>query len=253
MRRLVLIAGLSAAVAASVTFAATGGTVARRGPSYADAASRTLRATSQRFAVDVRITKAARPLALHVRGALAPGTLKLRLTTEDAKAADGTVVPGIAGAVIVDGPFLYERAPSGTIGGKQQWLRLHLADVSPSSSTLRNIRSMTPPSLLRAIGEARMRPTGDSGVFSGRLPYDDPIVRRGLSALTGDIEFRRLRAMVLVGTDGRVHRVRVTGRTADGSTRLRLQAYLYAFDRPVKVKPPAQDAFLDLKREQLSE
>ncbi len=253
MRRFLLIGGLALLVGAAVAFAATGGTAARPATtSYADAAQRTLRAASQRFAVDVRITKDTRPVTLHVRGASAPGALKIRLKMDDATQADGTVVPGMNGAILIDGPFLYERAPSGMILGKVRWLRLHIADLSPSSENLRNIHDLTPYALLRVLGEARMRPTGDPGVYSGRLAYDDPIVRNRLGALTGDIEFRNLRATVLVGTDGRVHRVRITGRTADGSAMLRLQAYLYAFGLPVKVKPPAQGAFLDPKREQLA-
>jgi hypothetical protein len=251
MRRLALIAGLALAAAASVAFAATGGTAAGSAPSFADAAKRTLRAPTQRFAVDVWITRDAEPVTLHVRGAVAPDALKLRLKMDDRTTADGTVVPGMDAAILIDGPFLYERAPSGMNVGKVRWLRLHLADLSPSSEDLRTIRNLTSHALLRVLGQARMRPTGDAGVYSGRLAYDDPIVRRGLGSLTGDIEFRNLRATVLVGTDGRVHRVRITGRTADGSAHLRLMAYLYAFGLPVKVKAPPQDAFLDLKREQL--
>jgi hypothetical protein len=252
MRRLALIAGLAAAAAASVAFAATGGTVPHRAGGYADAANRTVRATNERFAVDVRITKNTRTLALHVRGATGPGELKLRMKLDDAKAADGTKIPGMNGAIIVDGPFLYERAPNGMSVGKLHWLRTRIADLGPSSTSLRTIHGLTPDALLQVLGQTRMRSTGDAGVYGGSLAYDNPVVRRGLGALTGDIEFRRLYAMVLVGIDGRVHRVRITGRTADGSAKLRLLAYFYAFDKPVHVQPPAQEAFLDLKQELLA-
>lgn len=254
MRRFLLIGGLAltAAASAAFAFAATGGTAARPATSYADAAKRTLRAPTHRFAVDVKVMKDAQPLAMHVRGASAPGALKLRVKMDDAKRSDGSVVPGMNGAILVDGPFLYERAPAGMVVGRVRWLRLHLADLSPSDPNLRNINDLTPRSLLQVLDQARMRPTGDPGVFTGRLPYDNAVVRNQLGPLTGDIEFRRLRATVLVGTDGRVHRVRITGRTADGSTSLRLMAYLYAFGQPVTVKPPAQGAFLDPKREQLA-
>lgn len=241
-----------AAASVAFAFAATGGTAARPATSYADAAKRTLRAPSHRFAVDVKVTKDAQPVTMHVRGASAPDALEIRLKMDDAKLSDGSVVPGMNGAILIDGPFLYERAPRGMTLGKVRWLRLHLADLSPSDPNLRNIHDLTARSLLQVLDQARMRPTGDPGVYTGRLAYDNPIVRNRLGSLTGDIEFRHLRATVLVGTDGRVHRVRITGRTADGSAMLRLQAYLYAFGLPVKVKPPAQDAFLDPKREQLA-
>jgi hypothetical protein len=172
---------------------------------------------------------------------------------DDAKRSDGTIVRGMKGAILIDGPFLYERAPAGMVLGKVRWLRLHLADLSPADPNLRNIQGLTSRSLLEVLDQARMRPTGDPGVFSGALPYDNAIVRNHLGPLTGDIEFRQLRATVLVGIDGRVHRVRITGRTADRSTSFRLMAYLYAFGVPVTVKPPAPGAFLDPKREQLAQ
>ena len=254
MLRIASIALVAAMAAASVAYAATGGSASpRKGATYADAAARTLRAPTMRFAVDVRIVRNAHPAALHVRGATAPDALQLRLKLDDAKAADGTVLPGTNGAVVVDGPFLYERAPAGMVVGKLQWLRENLDDLNPSSPNLKNIEHMTPRSLLRILDRTHMRPTGDPGVFSGRLAYDDPVVRNRLGSLTGDVEFRRLRAMALVGTDGRVHRVRITGVTADGKTTLRVLAYLHKFGAPVKVKPPAQDTFLDLKREQLAQ
>jgi hypothetical protein len=255
MRRYLFIGGLAlvSAASAAFAFAATGGTAARPARSYADAAKRTLRVPSHRFAVDVKVTKGAQPLTMHVRGASAPGALKLRLKMDDAKRADGSVVPGMKGAILIDGPFLYERAPDGMALGKIRWLRLHLADLSPSDKNLRNINDLTTRSLLQVLDQARMRPTGDPGVFSGKLAYDNPVVRNRLGSLTGDIEFRHMRATVLVGTDGRIHRVRITGQTADRSTSFRLMAYLYGFGEPVKVTPPAQGAFLDPKREQLAQ
>jgi hypothetical protein len=254
MRRFLLIGGLAlmGVSSAAFAFAATGGTAARPARSYADAAKRTLRAPSHHFAVDVKVTKSARPLTMHVRGASAPGALKLRLKMDDAKRPDGTVVPGMNGAILIDGPFLYEQAPEGMIVGKVHWLRLHLADLSPSDPNLRNIQYLTSRSLLQVLDQARLRPTGDPGVYSGALPYDNPIVRNQLGPLTGDVEFRHLHATVLVGTDGRVHRVRITGRTADLSTSFRLMAYLYAFGVPVKVTPPAPGSFLDPKQQELA-
>jgi hypothetical protein len=95
-----------------------------------------------------------------------------------------------------------------------------------------------------------MHPVAD-GVFRGTVAYDDRVVRRGLSSLTSDIEFRDLRITAWVGRDGLLHRIRLTGRTADRSTALHLDARLYAFGSRVRVQPPAADAFLDPKREQL--
>ena len=255
MRRLAVTTGLGivAAAAASVAFAGSGDTTKRHPrPSYAEAAARTLRATSERFSIDVTIVKNLRTVTLHVNGAEGPGKLKLRLKLDDAKLGDGTPVPGVTGAVLIDGPFLYEHAPSGMAIGKLQWLRERLSELRPSSQNLRNIRSMTPRSLLAVLDSARIRATADRFVYSGWLAYDHPAVRRGLGPLTGDVQFRSLRALVLLGRDGRVHRIRITGKTADGRTDLQLLAHLYAFDRPVKVKTPPMDAFLDPKRELLS-
>lgn len=254
MRRLAITSGLGivAAAAASVAFAASGDTTKRHPrPSYADAAARTLRARSERFSIDVTIVKNLRTVTLHVNGATGPGKLKLRLRLDDAKLGDGTPVPGVTGAVLIDAPFLYQHAPSGLAVGKLQWLRERLSDVG-SSENFRNIRAMTPRSLLAVLESARIRPDGDAFVYGGWLPYDHPAVRRGLGPLTGDVQFRSLHTLVLVGRDGRVHRIRITGKTADGRTTLTLLAHLYAFDKRVRVKAPPMDAFLDPKRELLS-
>ena len=255
MRRLAITSALGfvAAAAASVAFAGSGDTTKRHArPSYADAAARTLRATSERFSIDVTIVKNLRTVALHLNGAEGPGKLKLRLRLEDAKLGEGAPVPGVAGAVLIDGPFLYEHAPSGMVVGKLQWLRERLSELDPSAENLRNIRAMTPRSLLAVLGVARIRPTADRFVYAGWLPFDDPAVEGGLGPLTGDVQFRSLHAHALLGRDGRVHRIRITGKTADGRTTLTLLAHMYAFDRPVKVKAPPMDAFLDPKRELLS-
>jgi hypothetical protein len=61
-----------------------------------------------------------------------------------------------------------------------------------------------------------------------------------------------LRITTWVGRDRLLHRLRITGRTADRSSTLRLEARLYAFGRRVHVQPPAPGSFLDAKREQLT-
>jgi hypothetical protein len=253
MRRIAILAPLAALVAASVAYAAAGRTA--EPVSLADAMKRTAHVSSQRFAVDVEITKGRQPVGLHVRGASGPSALSMKMTTDELTLPDGTVVPGVDGAVLVDGPFLYERAPNGMAVGKLRWLRQRLADLSPASPDLRNIRNMTPVTLLQVLGEARMHPVRSGGaarVFRGALAYDDPVVRRGLSSLTGNVEFRGLRITTWVGRDRLLHRLRITGRTADRSSTLRLEARLYAFGRRVHVQPPAPGSFLDAKREQLT-
>jgi hypothetical protein len=245
MRRIWLIASVSALISFSVAYAATGGT-AGRPASLSEAAKRTAHVSLHRFAVDVRITRDGQPLTLHVRGASAPGVLSVTMKTDDVTLPDGTRSQGIDGAVLIDGPFLYERAPDNMAIGKLHWLRLRLADLGPSSPELRNIRNLTPPSLLQVLGEARMHRIAPN-VFSGTLAYDDPVVLRGLGSLTGNVEFRGLRITAWVGKDGLLHRLRLTGHTANGSSKLLLQARLYAFGSPVHVHVPVPGAFLDPK------
>jgi hypothetical protein len=250
VRRIALIACLAGLSAASVAFAATGGTAARH-VSLGDAARRTMLVSTQRFAVDVHIAKDRQPLTLRVRGASAPSSLSVKMKMDDLQLPDGTVAPGMDGAVLIDGPFLYERAPRGMAVGNVRWLRQRLADLSPASGELRTIHNLTSRTLLQVLFEARMHRTG-SRMFRGTLAYDDAAVRRGLGSFTGNIEFRGLHVTAWVGNDRLVHRLRLTGRTADRSAALRLEARLFAFGRPVRVRPPAQGAFFDAKREQLA-
>jgi hypothetical protein len=190
----------------------------------------------------VTVTNRSKATTFHVRGATAPGKLLLRFRMD----------PGMRGAIVIDGPFLYLRAPAGMLHGKVQWLRRRIADINPNSAELRNIHSMTPAALLDVFATTRMRPTGDVGVFEGRLPYDEPVVRRVIRSLAGDVEFRRLGAMALVGEDGRVRRLRISGLTADKSVQLDVLAYFYAVDKPVQIAAPSQDTFLDLKQQRLT-
>ena len=66
-------------------------------------------------------------------------------------------------------------------------------------------------------------------------------------AMTGGIEFRSLRFEATVGSDGYIHDVKMTGRTADGSRALSISLRLYAFGRPVSLTPPAEGTFMDQK------
>jgi len=159
--------------------------------------------------------------------------------------ADGTKVPGPSGAALLDGPFLYERAPDNiVVQGTLRWLRLSTARLSKASDDLQAVRAMTPSPLLRVLGEAHMWQAG-TRLYRGTVAYDDPIVRTALARLTGGIEFRHLRLSAFVGRDGLLHRLLLTGRTADRKTTLQLSARFYSFGRPVHVSPPAPGTFMD--------
>ena len=51
-------------------------------------------------------------MALHIRGQARPHTVSVAMRMSDLTLDDGTVVPGPTGAALLDGPFLYEHAPS---------------------------------------------------------------------------------------------------------------------------------------------
>ena len=70
---------------------------------------------------------------------------------------DGTTLPGTRSAALLDGPFLYERAPSGlAVFGAVHWLRLTVADLAPASPDLAAVNAMTPAPILRVLEAARM-------------------------------------------------------------------------------------------------
>jgi hypothetical protein len=181
-------------------------------------------------------------------------TISVRLKMADMKLPDGTVVPGLSGAALLDGPFLYERAPSNVaVFGTLRWLRVPLSSLGAASPALRSLHDMTPAPLLRVLNESHaIARTAPAHVFSGPVAYDDPIVRDALTSLTGGLEFRHLRIAAWLGRDGLVHRVMLTGRTADGTRTLRLDARFFAFGRPVTVTPPALGTFVDKQESYLS-
>ena len=210
-------------------------------PSLADAAAHTERVASARYAIDVRLVRADGPVSLHIQGRTGPHTISVALRQGPMKLPDGTPLPGPRGAALIDGPFLYERAPSGiALYGRIRWLRLRLSDLSPASEELRAVHAMTPLPLLELLKAARTRP----GELHGTIAYDDPSVR-GIAGLMAGLEFRNLRISAGVGGDGLVHRLVLTGRTADRATTLSLRARFFAFGRPVHVTPPAGGTFLD--------
>jgi hypothetical protein len=248
------LSALAAALVGSGSFAlAASGGERSHGIDVRAATVRTAKASSVHYSFAVRMTTAARPLLLHVDGGSSRDSVSVRLRLADLAVSAGTTMPGVSGAIMLSKPFLYERAPGGVaVFGTVRWLRLQLGGLSPRSQTLSAVRSLTPAPLLRVVAEAKLHAAGSAGVFSGTVAYDDPVVRTALHALGGGLEFRNLRISVKVGRDGLVHRVRLTGRTADRRTKLALVARLYAFGAPVLVRPPKPGTFVDEQLAQLA-
>lgn len=241
-------------VGVSVAFAATGHATKPRASSLAAAAARTAHVSTQRFAVELKIVKDAMPHVLHAQSAVAPGTVAVHLVLGEVTASDGTIVPGSETDGLIYGPFLYERMPDGLSLGPIEWLRVSIASLSPSHPALRGMRGMTATPLLHVLGEARAHAvTRDASIFRGSVAYDDPIAVTALKPLTAGLQFRDLHVTAWIGTDGLVHRVRLTGHTADGTSTLLVNARLFAFGRPVHVTPPAEGTFMDERLMQLSD
>jgi hypothetical protein len=237
--------------AGAAAVAASGGDHAR-GTGLAAVNSKTARAVSVHYTVSVTMTKKRQPLTLHIAGGASRDSVAVHVRLGDLTLNDGTKLPGTTGALLMSKPFLYERAPGGVaVFGNIRWLRLRVGALSPRSEVLSTMRALTPTPLLRLVAQSHLRPTSVRGGFSGAVAYDDPVVRMSLHALAGGIEFRGLRVFVHVARDGRIHTVRLTGRTADGKTRLSLVARLFGFGTPVKVVPPKPGTFMDQALAQL--
>jgi hypothetical protein len=245
MRKTALIGSISIVAALAVAVARTGDAAPK--PDLSHALDRTTHVASMRYALTVRIAKDDEPLSLRVRGQTNRETISVHLRMGDVTLPDGTRVPGPTTAALLLGPFLYERAPSNmAVLGKLRWLRLRVADLSDAAPELKAVQALTPGPLLRVLAVARLtQATPEGRLFRGTVAYDDPVVRASLARLTGGIEFRALRLSVYVGLDGLVHRLHLTGRTADHKTTLSLSARLFGFGRPVHVTPPKPGTFLD--------
>jgi len=215
-------------------------------PSLRDAVDRTAHEVSGRYAFAVGIVRATQGVVLHVQGAQSPGRLVLH-TRVDRVLAGGATFPGETNATVRDGRYLYERIPRALGGGGPvRWVRVDAARLPSSSGPLAGIHALTTAPLLRLLRTAKTSAVGARDrVFRGSLSYDDPVVRAVLAPLTGGIEFRDLGVRATVGADGRVHAVRLTGRTADGGRRLLLAARLFAFGRAVHVTPPPAASIVD--------
>jgi hypothetical protein len=254
MRKRTLIAslGLSLVGAGAFALAAAGGGKSA-GVDVMKANAATARASSVHYSFTVKLLKKQQPLVLHISGGATRDAMAVHLRLADVTLSDGTTMPGATGAVMLSKPFLYERAPDGVaVYGNIRWLRLHVLNRSPRSQVLSTVRSMTPSPLLRIVAESRLHPVSTTGSFAGTVAYDDPVVRTALHTLGGGLEFRNLRVFVSVGkADGLIHRVQLTGRTADGKTGLSLRARFYGFGTAVTVKPPKPGTFMDQQLSQL--
>jgi hypothetical protein len=242
MRRLALTVTAAVFAALSLAMAASGGAPAPK-RSLEDALERTRQEPSLRYSLHVQIRKDGTPVALHVRGRSDANTISVQMASA-----------GATGGELLDGPFLYQEAPSGlALYGKIRWLRTSLSRLPAHAPVLEVLHALTPEPLLRVVGRAGLHRSPADGVYRGKVAYDDAVVRNGLVRLMGGIEFRGLLLTVHVARDGLIHRVLLTGTTADGSSTLALTARLYAFGQPVHVSPPKPGTFIDLQLEQLSE
>jgi hypothetical protein len=245
MKRAAVIAACCVLVATGAVALASSGLGARTA-SLAQALRNTTHVSSQRYAMHVTITRGKLPATLNVRGAIAPGTMSVRIAMTAVTLPGGTKVPGPDGAALLDGPFLYLRAPSSVVVfGKIHWLREPVSSLRPTSSELRSVRAMSPAPLLHVLAESHSHPNASGRVFRGTVAYDDPIVLTALRHLTSGLEFQALHVTAWVGRDGLVHRIALDGHTADGSATLHFTAHLFAFGRAVSVTPPKPGTFID--------
>jgi hypothetical protein len=235
MRRSALILG--ATLVAALSGAPGGGAAVK--PGLADALARTAHVASLHYAVHVGIREHGKPLALHIRGQSDSTTLSVHFEAL-----------GMSGGELVYGPFLYEQASA--ISGKVRWLRTTLSRLSVNSQELQTLRALKIGPLLQLVAHGHLKGNSAGRVFRGSVAFDDPVVRDSLSRLTRGLEFRGLRLTVHL-RGGLIDRLHLTGRTADGSSRLSLAAHLFAFNRPLHLAPPKPGTFMDLELEQLSE
>lgn len=249
MHRSILLAAVSIFAVTSVALAGKGGK-----PPWAtllQAVAQTNHVGSFKYVMTIEVAQENRPTAeLQIHGTRGPSLLFVHV-----KAISSTALPGQQQSALLDGPFLYEGAPNGiAVYGSIRWLRVPVSSLSPSSKALTSMRNLSPAPLLRLVDESSLaRRHMSTGLFSGRLAYDDAIVHTALSGMSGGIEFRKVRYTARVGADGFVHTINVTGTTADGSRTLTIRARLHSFGLRVDLKPPAEGTFMDRKLLNLAE
>lgn len=248
MRKSLLLAFVSIFAVASVALAATGDKAPRS--TLAQAVDNTNRARTMRYSIAITVLRVAHPsITLRVEGERGRGSLFVHVRA----LADTT--PGPQQSALLDGPFLYEGSPNGVaVSGKIRWLRLPVARIGTQARPIATMHNLSPAPLLRVLDEwTHAKTRSANGIFDGTVAYDDAIVQTALVGLTGGIQFRDVRFSAHVGTDGYVHTIRVTGRTADGQKTLLVIAHLYAFGRPVTPRIPGEGTFVDQKTIGLSE
>ncbi|HEX6788954.1 MAG TPA: hypothetical protein VF091_06900 [Gaiellaceae bacterium] len=240
MRKRALMLSAASFAALSIAFAASGGHAAEK-PGVAAALIQTSHLASLHYAVHIGIREHGTPLALHIRGQSDAHTLSVHFSSQ-----------GASGGELIYGPYLYEQAPNGAAIGKIRWLRTPLSRLSAGSQALVTLRALKIGPLLKLVGRGRLKGNASGSVFNGPVAYDDPVVRNSLAHLTDGLEFRGLRLTVHVQR-GLIDRLKLTGRTADGSSKFLLSAHLFAFDRPLHLVPPKPGTFMDLELQQLTE
>src|SRR3954454_11669092 len=158
MRKLVVLGGVTLAASVAATFAVAGGGHAVAKPGLTAAVSKTEAASSVRYTIHVRLTRRGVPMTLRIRGRAAADTVSIATRMSDLTLADGTVVPGPTGAALLDGPFLYERAPSNlAVDGPVQWQRLAVWALPAGSPDLAGVPAMSPAPLRRVLRAAHPR------------------------------------------------------------------------------------------------
>ncbi|HET7571756.1 MAG TPA: hypothetical protein VFJ77_03705 [Gaiellaceae bacterium] len=254
MRRTIALSALATALcAASVAFAARGGTAQARPVSLHAAVLRAASADSLRFDLTVQVdADDAIPQTLHVRGASAGGVQRVHMKVDDVVAPDGTTLTGPSAEERVDGTFLYLRSTVTRPLVGPLWVRERLSRLDRRSAELSTLRSVSASRLLTAFARARgVRAGAEAGVFHAWLPYADPTVRTALRGVEGDREYRHLRLTGWVGGDGRVSLLLLRGRTADRSSSFVLSLALGGYGKPVAVRAPGQGRFVDFDLAQL--
>ena len=245
MRKLLVLAVLGLAAAVSTAFAATTGDHAAAPRTTVNAAlARTSAATSMRYAIRVKMTHEGRRYTLRIAGQSSARALSMTMRLGDLHLSDGTVLPGSDAAAVLEGPFLYERAPSSiVVFGKIRWLRVH---IGPQAATkdLQTVRSLTAAPILSVLHSAHLVATSRRA-FHGTIAYDSPAVAVNLSRLTGGIQFRDWRIAGTLDANGLVQSVTLRGRTADAKTSFVLDAHLSGFGRHVRVRLPKPGTFMD--------
>jgi|SRR5581483_14235 len=229
----ILVLAVLAAVCASAS--------ARPGPALTAAVVRTERARSEHYAIRVRLVQGGKRFSLRVRGQASARTISVSYSTGS-----------LSAAALLDPTYLYERAPGGLAVDGMRWLRQPVASLAPGARELANVHALTPAPLLVVLRSAHGGLDAAGRVFRGTVDYDS-VSLHGIAVLLAGIQFRHLRISAFVGRDGLVHRLSLSGRTADGTARLALDAHLYAFGRPVHASPPKPGTFMDTELLQLAD